>query len=136
MGADAQGLAGRTPGTAMRVLRRGSSCRELGGAITPISPRLSGQVGGCLPSYSCLDDISWRIGSGRGWNHRYQCCDALHRTFPGLPHASTNWSSKPTSSQPQDLGARPAGKGFFLIQMSRWSPPDVDDDKKQKLQSG
>ena len=41
--------------------------RELGGVTVSLQPRAVG-VGwaGCLPSYSCLEDISGRIRSGRG----------------------------------------------------------------------
>lgn len=133
MSADAQGLAGWPLGMAASALGGSIHAGSLGESLAPASP---------LPPYSCLDDISWRVRSDRGWDHRCQGRDTVHWTLAWPPLASTDWSSRPTSSQTHDLGARSAGKGSSPAQRCRRSPrggqcpPDVDDDKKRKLQSG
>ena len=111
------GAGGVAPGMAGSAL-----AGSLGESLSPFSPGLSGSAG--LAAFH--PTAAWKTFPGEsgvavGRNCRCQCRDALHRTLAWPPRASTGRSLRPTSSQTQDLGARPAGKGFFLAQMSRWS---------------
>lgn len=72
MWADAQGLAGWLLGMAVSALGGSIRAGSLGESLPPASP---------LPPYSCLDNISWRVRCGCGWDHRCQGCDAVHWTL-------------------------------------------------------
>lgn len=62
------------------------------------------------PPCSCLDDISWRVRSCRGWDHRCQGHGQFTGPLPGhlLPPLT---GRQGPASQTHDLGTRSAGRG-------------------------
>lgn len=65
------------------------------------APNSGRWMGYLLPPYGCLDDISWRIRCGRGWDCRYQCGDTFHSALTWPPCISTDWSSSLLPATPR-----------------------------------